>query len=348
MKFLVLYEELAAYFLNCLNYLAETSDCTILVYMKKVNAVAPFKFDEIHKNIKIIEREQFTDEEIVSAIKTFDPDFTYLSGWIHKPYIQYIKQLKLKSVVIGFDNQYTGSLKQIVGALYFRLFYKPHLKAAFVPGKSQFKFAQKLGFNKRNISYNLYTCDQSLYSNYYLKTQEEKKARFPKRFLFVGRYVSEKGIDLLWDAFVEMQNEQESTWELWCIGNGSLKPPVHPKIKHMGFIQPADFLSIIQQTGVFVLPSAFEPWGVVVHEFTCAGYPIICTNKVGSAEQFIHPNINGYIINPSDKMALKNALKKIVSLSDSELVKMGEQSYELAKQITPEIWKQSLLKLVND
>ena len=347
MRFLVLYEELATYFLNCLNHMAESSDCTILVYMKKVNSVAPFKFDKTHSNVQILEREQFTDEEIVSAIKNFNPDFTYLSGWIHKPYIQYIKQLKLRSVIIGLDNQYTGSLKQRLGAIYFRSFLKPYIKAAFVPGKSQFQFAQKLGFSDQHISMNVYCCDHDLYSGYYLKTKEEKKKKFPKRFLFVGRYVPEKGIDMLWETFIEIQKEQANPWELWCIGNGSLTPAIHPQIKHLGFVQPHDFLPIIKETGVFVLPSAFEPWGVVVHEFASAGYPIICSNKVGAAEQFVLPNKNGFIIAANDKTELKNALKKIVSLSDAELLQMGEQSFGSAKQITPEIWKQSLLKLVN-
>lgn len=347
MRFLVLYEELATYFLNCLNHLAETSNCTILVYMKKVNAVAPFDFNAVHKNITLVEREKQSDHEINKSIKAFHPEFTYISGWIHKPYLNYIKSNKLKNVIIGFDNQYTGSLKQLLGAWYFKLFLKSSIKAAFVPGQRQFLFAQKLGFKPNLIATNLYCCDNELYKSYYLQTKNSKNNSFPKNFLFVGRYIPEKGIDLLWQAFIELQQEYPNDWELCCIGKGLLEPVQHPKIKHLGFVQPSDFLPIIKTSGVFVLPSFFEPWGVVVHEFAAAGYPIICTKNVGASELFIKHNLNGLAINARNKQELKIALKKIVTLTDSELIQMGEESFKLSEQITPEIWKQSLLKLVH-
>jgi glycosyltransferase involved in cell wall biosynthesis len=347
MRFLVLYEELASYFLTCLNHLAETSDCKILLYMKKVNPVAPFNFDNIHKNITVVEREKIPEHEFLDSIKKFSPDFTYVSGWIHKPYLKTIKQLRLKNVIMGFDNQYTGSLKQILGAIYFKLNLKRHISAAFVPGASQKVFAKKLGFKEADISLNVYCCDHKLYADYYDQTKIQKQKQFPKRLIFVGRYVREKGIDLLWESFIEIQNETPNEWELWCVGKGSIEPVSHPKIKHLGFIQPKDLLSTIQQTGVYVLPSFFEPWGVALHEFAAAGFPIISTPKVGATEVFVNEGKNGFLVAPNNKTSLKAALKKIVSLTDTELLAMGEESVKLSTKITPEIWKQSLLKLVH-
>lgn len=345
MKFLVLYEELATYFLTCLNHMAETESCEILLYMKKINSVAPFQFESVHPKITIKEREGISDEQLIDEIRHFSPDFTYVSGWIYKPYIKCIGVLKLKNVILGFDNQYTGSIKQQLGAIYFKLFLKNHYKAAFVPGDKQVTFAKKLGFTDKYISKNVYCCDHELYSSYFTATKEKKKNKFPKRFLFVGRYVKEKGIDLLWNAFIELQHEQPNEWELWCIGKGSIAPIQHDKIKHLGFIQPKDFLPIIEQTSVFVLPSFFEPWGVVLHEFTSAGYPMISTPDVGACEVFLKNNSNGYLVPSNSKTELKNALKKIVTLSDADLLNMSVKSNELSKQITPQIWKESILKL---
>lgn len=347
MKFLVLYEELASYFLTCLDHLAQTSDCKILLYMKQINPVAPFDFGKYHDNITIIEREKVSEQEFADSIKKFDPNFTYVSGWMHKPYLNLIKSLRLKNVIMGFDNQYTGSLKQIIGALYFKWNLKPYIKAAFVPGQSQKTFAKKLGFSEENISLNVYCCDHELYSSFYTRSKKEKQVQFPKRFVFVGRYVHEKGIDTLWESFIELQNENPSDWELWCLGKGIIQPISHPKIKHLGFVQPKDLLPVIQQTGVFILPSFFEPWGVALHEFAAAGFPIISTKHVGATEVFVNEAKNGYLIEANNKSSLKAALKKIVSLTDSDLIKMGEESVKLGTNITPQIWKQSLLKLVH-
>lgn len=315
--------------------------------MKQINPVAPFNFGQLHKNITIVEREKVSEHELINSIKDFAPDFTYISGWMHKPYLNLIKQLRLKNVVIGFDNQYTGSLKQRLGSFYFRLTLKPYIKAAFVPGTSQRTFAKKLGFSDENIALNVYCCDHELYTKYYESSFSEKRNKFPKRLIFVGRYVHEKGIDTLWEAFMELQNETPNEWELWCLGKGPISPISHQKIKHLGFVQPKDLLDTIKQTGVFVLPSYFEPWGVALHEFAASGFPIITTTKVGASEVFVKEGKNGFLIEPNNKTSLKNALKKILSLTDSDLIKMGEESVVLGKKITPEIWKQSLMKLVH-
>lgn len=347
MKFLVLYEEMASYFLNCLEYMA-SQGYEIQVIMKKVNPVAPFDFSKTHKNIVITERESMSQDELIQKIKQFDPDLTYLSGWIYKPYLKAIRSLRLKNVVIGFDNQYNGSLRQKFGALYFKRTLKPFIKAAFVPGQKQVEFAKRLGFGSNQIATNVYCCQTELYTSYNDQTNTTKRREFPKRFLFVGRYVPEKGIDLLWQSFIELQNEFPNPWELWCIGKGEITPIQHPKIKHLGFIQPSEFLPVIQQTGVFVLPSVFEPWGVVLHEYACAGYPMISTTSVGATEAFLEDTKNGFLIKDLTKDSLKGALKKIVSLTDAQLQEMSDHSVQLSKKITPQIWQKSLLKLVHE
>ena len=75
----------------------------------------------------------------------------YLAGWAYKPYIHVIKSLPTSNTVIGFDNQYAGTLRQQLGILYFRLTLKPYIKSAFVPGLQQHTFAKKLGFKEEHI-----------------------------------------------------------------------------------------------------------------------------------------------------------------------------------------------------
>jgi len=44
---------------------------------------------------------------------------------------------------------------------------------------------------------------------------------------------------------------------------------VHDK----GFVQPSDLPNIFAQAGVFILPSRYEPWGVVIGEALASGLP---------------------------------------------------------------------------
>lgn len=336
---------MAGYFLACLNHLAEKESVEVLVYMKKINQIAPFQFNHSEK-IVILERENFSFEQMKKRIQDFNPDFTYVSGWLYKPYHKIIRQLKLPKAIIGFDNQYNGSIRQLLGSQFFRLYRKAYIEYAFVPGSSQKRFAKLLGFAENKISENLYCCDYGLFNGYYRNTITEKKKKFPKRILFVGRYVNEKGVKELWQAFIELKKENINDWELWCVGKGPIDAVKHPSIKHLGFIQPDKQEEIIKETGVFILPSKFEPWGVVLHEFATAGFPIIATEQVGSSEKFIADNQNGFLIASNDKDSVKNALKKIISLNNTELLQMSDKSAELASKLTPDIWAKCLLQMV--
>jgi len=123
--------------------------------------------------------------------------------------------------------------------------------------------------------------------------------------------------------------------------------PTHEKIKNFGFVQPKELNKYVEQTGVFILPTHYEHWGVVVHEFATAGFPLICSTTTSAATTFLKEAYNGYYTVPNNTVSVLDALKKIVSLSNSELLEMGERSSELSKQITPEKWSYKLINLLN-
>jgi glycosyltransferase involved in cell wall biosynthesis len=140
-----------------------------------------------------------------------------------------------------------------------------------------------------------------------------------------------------------LQKEQPNEWELWCLGAGDIKPIEHPKIKHFGFVQPRDLEPILAQTGVFVLPSRFEPWGVVAHEYAASGFPMLLSTAVGAREAFLDEGKNGFMFLPDNVAALKKELKKIVNLSHKELILMSEHSHLLAQKLNPKKWANTVL-----
>jgi len=122
----------------------------------------------------------------------------------------------------------------------------------------------------------------------------------------------------------------------------------HNKIKHFGFVQPENFLEYIEKTGVYILPSHIEPWGVSLHEYAAAGFPMICSNKVGASEKFIQEGKNGYVFPARDIEAIKAAFSKVIVSSENELLDMQKKSIELSLLITPANWANTLMKLLND
>jgi glycosyltransferase involved in cell wall biosynthesis len=345
MKLLVLYEELAWYFVNCMNTFAVKYNCEVLIICKSPNSTAPFNFHYVHPNITIKKREQYDNAQLLEECKRFAPEESFVGGWAYKPYLSVIRELRTSKNVIGFDNHWVGSFKQRLGALYFRYKLKPFFQNAFVPGTPQAAFAGHLGFNPDHIMRGAYCCDHTLFSNYFKNYEAEKAKNFPKRFLFVGRYAPEKGIEDLWSTFIQWQKENPNDWELWCVGKGELTCPTHSRIKHFGFVQPDQMGDIIRQTGVFILSSIFEPWGVVVHEYASAGFPLLCSDAVGAAETFLVDNQNGFQFEAGNQAQLKEKMNIFSTLNQEALLAMSKKSTELASRITPEKWAQNLAKM---
>ncbi|RKX93558.1 MAG: glycosyltransferase family 1 protein, partial [Spirochaetes bacterium] len=79
---------------------------------------------------------------------------------------------------------------------------------------------------------------------------------------------------------------------------------------------------------IFVLPSSFEPWGLVINEAMCYGLSIIATDKVAATTDLVHHGENGFIYPAGDIEALANCLLKLIQ--DGELRKnMGKRSFEI-------------------
>ena len=344
MRILVLYEELAWYIVNCLNVAAENCGAEILLVCKSPHPNAPFRFPFIHPRIEIVNREKITAAQLDDRIAAFKPQGIFLGGWSNAQYKRIVKRSGVPAA-IGFDNQWTGSLKQRIGSIVFRLTLKRSLQKAFVPAGRQEKFARALGFTPAEIVRGIYCCDYSLFRQYYDRYRAAKEIAAPHRFLFVGRFVSEKGFSTLCEAFAEWKQETSSDWELWCVGKGDIAPLSHPAIRYFDFLQPSEMDEVIAGTSVFVLPSRFEPWGVVVHEFAAAGYPVLCTTKVGATELFLQDGKNGYVMEAATRQQLKEKLDKFSSLSQEEWIAMSGHSAKLASALTPEIWAARFMKL---
>lgn len=348
-KCLFLFTELAGYIVACMKKLAESQNVEVHVIRWPVNAVAPFRFALDGENIHFYERKDYTDAQLIVFAKQLNPDVIFCSGWIDKGYNAVCKFFHGKiNTVVGLDNPWRNTLKQNIAALAGHYWLRNYFSHCWVPGSPQKTYALRLGFKEASIKEGIYSCDYDIFHNQYLLNRNTKKQLFPKKIIFVGRYTKLKGTLELWDAFIKFHEQQPNEWELWCLGKGELneKFPKHDKIKNIGFVQPDEMHKFISGSGVFILPSHYEHWGVVVHEFAAAGFPVICTTTTGAATKFLANNINGYALPPYDVNALVEIFKQINALSPAELLAMGDRSAELASEITPLTWAQTFMEFI--
>jgi glycosyltransferase involved in cell wall biosynthesis len=335
-KVLVLYRELAGYFLACLEEFCLEQNAIADVVAYPIHSDAPFHFQHSDR-IRIHSRHSLSNDELVSMIKNNGYHVVFTGGWFDKGYLHALRA-KQCPAVLAFDNAWRGTFKQQLSVLYGEYFIRPLFNFAFVPGKKQVQLARKLGFHEQQILTGVYACDYHRFSSIILQPQAKR------RLVFTGRYSDEKFVTALFNAFHELTEKRFTQWELHCIGTGPLwnKRKQSTRIFHHGFMQPDDLLKFMPTGSAFVLPSTFEPWGVVVHEFAAAGYPMVLSNAVGAGEAFLQPGKNGYLFESGNIDSLRNALEQIMSHSDSELHEMGFHSRKLAAQITPKTWASQL------
>jgi glycosyltransferase involved in cell wall biosynthesis len=342
-----LYTEIAPYFLACAKALASDYQANVHIVRYPVNNEAPFLFENKNVGVTLYDRRNYNRTELQGLVRSISPSVILCSGWIDSDYLAICKHFFGKvPAVLTMDTHWRGDLKQQLARLAGRFYLRQRFNYAWVPGEPQKKYARKLGFGEEQISLGFYSCDTDYFSSLYEQTKEEKEKHFPKRFIYVGRYYDFKGLPLLWKAFAELQQESPNDWELWCLGTGTLEPFHHPKIKHLGFVQPAEMLPYIKDTSVFVMPSLFEPWGVVLHEFATMRYPAVVSDRVGAAGRFVKEGINGFIYPANSSSALKEKLKTIMQISPEKLTLMGEESRKMALQITPRTWAAAVMRFV--
>lgn len=347
MKILYLYSEVMGYTISTIRALAERGIVVHVVYWDH-KKLTPYQAPNI-PNVFMYKRSELSLDEIKKLAKNITPAITVVSGWMDKDYMSVAKQLRLEgvTVVVGFDDQWHGTLKQWLAIIlgwvgYFTRFYSH----AWVAGSYQFEYARRLGFEKKNIVYDLYSADLRLFNHAFNDSKENKQNYYPHRFLFVGRFEPAKGLDVLLQAWQQL-GVKKGDWELHLIGNGSLKAQLEATagVVLKDFMQPEQLMLEVANAGCFLLPSRGEPWGVVVHEFAAAGLPLILSDSVGAASTFLIPGLNGYSFKANDPQALATRMRQMISMTDQELHAMAVSSHVLSQRITPETSAANLLAI---
>jgi len=344
LKVVVIFKELSPYILACFRTLADQCGQPVTVYCMPVNSEAPFAIKN-EPGLELISRQGLSAKKLHEGIKARKPDLLFVADWTNLDVLRVAVKMRSKSkTVFGFDNHWFGTGRQRMLTLAARVFFPRIFSGVFIPGKPQMEMAKRMGFSDQQIRTGAYSADTSTFNHYYAVNNEAKRKQFPHRFLCVARYIDAKGLPMLWEAFLDARSELNNDWELWCVGTGELwdERLQHPAIRHIGFVQPEDMGPVIRDTGVFVLPSIFEPWGVVVHEYAVAGFPLLLSNAVGAASMFLDEGENGYLFNTDNKIELREALLRFMKMGDETLWTMAEKSRIKGCSHDPEKWAYAL------
>lgn len=98
-----------------------------------------------------------------------------------------------------------------------------------------------------------------------------------------------------------------------------------------------DLLKVYQQNNVLILPSTYEPWGLVVNEAMSAGLPVLVSSEVGAHYDLVVGHDTGIVFN-NDENTLVDAMNAIVE--PSLYMKLAKNAHRLMH----EYWNYELYK----
>jgi len=172
-----------------------------------------------------------------------------------------------------------------------------HEKSAKIVAASSFtkQTLVENGVPENKIALNPYGVDLNRFS-----IRHQRNEARPFRFLFVGLVCARKGIPLLLQAWERLKRTDA---ELWIVG--PLTPVAAERCRSNGNTKvlgklPHDKLaSIMSQSDVFVFPSYFEGFALVLLEAMAAGLPVLTTTAT-AAPDIVTEGRDGFVVPPGD------------------------------------------------
>jgi len=288
-------------------------------------------------------------EICVRQILEFAPDVVYLPSWGFPRFnaLAYRRELRHCRFIMGMDNPWRGTLRQRLGRLKAWR-YLSHMDKVLVPGERSFVFAQKLGVPEERIARcALYGIDYADLAGLY-NVRLRQSSGWPKQFLYIGRYVRNKAVDVLVSAYAEYRRRyKDNAWPLTCCGQGPWEHLLNaPGIQNQGFVQPTDLKNVWLNAGVLVHPARLDNWPLVILEALAAGIPVIASEACGSVVETIRPFYNGMTV-PTDRVAALADAMSWVHNNAAMLPAMGARAQQAAAPFSATAWADRLVNVLS-
>jgi glycosyltransferase involved in cell wall biosynthesis len=159
--------------------------------------------------------------------------------------------------------------------------------------------------------------------------------------LFVGKLIERKRPGDLLEAYAQMVKAggPGAVSYLLYIGEGKLRPQLEARaaalrldsVRFLGFKNQSELPAFYDLCDVFVMPTVYEPWGLVVNEVMNAGRAVVISDEVGCGLDLVQDGVNGMVFPARDIIGLRRTLSEILA-DPARLAEMGMKSLERISQ----------------
>ncbi len=146
----------------------------------------------------------------------------------------------------------------------------------------------------------------------------------------IGRLHPIKGYDYLLETF-KIVNDKNPLLKLEIVGDGKIKPDLLKKAKRLnllknvtflGSLPPSNVISILNDWDLFILPSLWEGFGIVILEAMAMQLAVIAT-KIGGIKEIVKDGETGILVNPKNPKKMANAILLLLN-DETKRLTMGK------------------------
>ena len=320
MKILVVFVEITEYNLARIENVYKRMDgveftyiyCAASVSGHKTNRVLPENATVLQGGMKEKSR------QLKRILKEGNFDFAIINGYSDILRLQAISYAKRKHIPYAIE---TDTQLNIPGSFLKRNIKKALLKYVFsgnvwgfAGGSRQKALFSHYGMKPERIRILPMTVDVERFRQKcaQLPGREELKAENDfagkKVALYVGRFAEEKNLPILLQAATQLKNKGRD-FALCLVGKGEKKAELESfcqqndlqeQVRFVDYMLFDRLVAYYKMAEVLVLPSKFEPWGLVVNEALSCGLPVIASQRVGAVDDLIVPGENGEVFSWQD------------------------------------------------
>ena len=167
--------------------------------------------------------------------------------------------------------------------------------------------------------------------------------------LCVARFSPEKNLPALIRAF--LRSDLATAWDLLLVGGGPQQAALAAmatdhRIQLRGWVAYQDLPGLYASAAAFVLPSTFEPWGLVVNEAMAAGLPVLVSHACGCAPDLVDAR-TGWRFHAHHPDEMTKCFNQLAALPPPARAAMGWLAREKVAGYTPGRWADAVCTLFN-
>lgn len=270
-------------------------------------------------------------KQIISLLESFNPDLAVINGYVGIEQTTAIRYCQKNSVPYSIESDTPlhipeNKIKAIAKKIYLRTLLHNSCCYGFPGGTLQKENLMYYGIpeSKCKIMPMSVSSERMIKEKENLPSKDSLKdeygVRDKKVFLFVGRLEKVKNVTLIIRAF-ERLKEKHKNIALMIVGDGSESQELKRMIKtrgisdvyFAGYVVFPDIIKYYKMSDVFVLPSSYEPWGLVVNEAMIMDLPVIVSSAVGCRVDLIKDEQNGFIFADNQESELLSKMENALN-----------------------------------